>query len=252
MKAVSYTHLDVYKRQPREYPIQNYDYVISCSDAWKSAFSQAFGVKEEAVISCGLPRVDVLHKEEKVQQLKERMIKQYPILKEAFVYLYAPTFRGNIIKGFHYEQLPFEKMLQQLPKNSVIMYKMHPLLGDIDMGHHPRILNMNQENLNALLCVSDCLISDYSSVIFDYSIVGKQMIFYVPDLQEYKDTIGLNVVYEQMPGDICTTQTALLSSMQKQRTKRDPRLDSFTNAYFTYHDGNNAKRIAQLIVKATA
>ena len=108
---------------------------------------------------------------------------------------------------------------------------------------------MNKENLNALLCVSDCLISDYSSVIFDYSIVGRKMIFYVPDLADYTQTIGLNVAYDHMPGDICQDVSALISSMRKQDRKRDSRLDAFRDTYFHSCDGNNAKRIAQLIEK---
>lgn len=233
----------------REYRIQNYDYVISCSDAWKPAFSEAFGVKPEQVIACGLPRTDALCIQERVAQLQNALIQRYPILKGSYIYLYAPTFRGNIIGGFHYETLPLEHILAKLPENSVIMYKMHPLLGDVKMGEHPRILNMNKENLNALLCVSDCLISDYSSVIFDYSIVGRKMIFYVPDLADYTQTIGLNVAYDHMPGDICQDVSALISSMRKQDRKRDSRLDAFRDTYFHSCDGNNAKRIAQLIEK---
>lgn len=233
----------------RQYHIQNYDYVISCADEWKTAFSQAFGVNQNQVIACGLPRTDALCDSAKVEQYRNTLIKRFPILKDSYVYLYAPTFRGNIIGGFRYETLPLEHMLQQLPENSIIMYKMHPLLGDVNMGSHPRILNMNKENLNALLCIADCLISDYSSVIFDYSIVGRKMIFYVPDLENYKETIGLNVDYENMPGDICESVPSLTESMKKQSTIRDSRLDVFRDVYFKSCDGKNAKRIAQLIHK---
>ncbi len=231
----------------RQYRIQNYDYVISCADEWKAAYSQAFGVNENQVIACGLPRTDVLCDSAKVEQYRSIMIEQYPIIKDAYVYLYAPTFRGNIIGGFRYETLPLEDMITQLPENSVIMYKMHPLLGDVNMGEHPRILNMNKENLNALLSVTDCLISDYSSVIFDYSIIGKRMTFYVPDLENYKETIGLNVVYDSMPGDICEDIPSLIKSMEKQDKIRDLRLNDFRDRYFHSCDGRNAERIAQLI-----
>lgn len=231
----------------REYHIQNYDYVISCSDEWKTAFSEAFDISKNNVISCGLPRTDELCHEDSIQQLRDGMYEKYPILKNAYIYLYAPTFRGNIIGGFRYEKVNLLNMIEKLPQNTIILYKMHPLLGNIDMGKHERILNMNNEDLNSLLCVSDCLISDYSSVIFDYSIVGKQTIFYVPDLEEYKNTIGLNVNYDEMPGDICYSEEQLLESMKKQISSKDKRLDLFSKKYFKYTDGKNAKRIANLI-----
>lgn len=235
----------------RQYRIQNYDYVISCSDEWKMVFSEAFGVRTDQVIACGLPRTDLLCDGIQVERYRNRLYEEFPVLKNSYVYLYAPTFRGNIIGGFHYETLPLEDILSQLPENSVIMYKMHPLLGDIKMGENPKILNMNKGDLNALLCVTDCLISDYSSVIFDYSIVGKNMIFYVPDLMDYKKTIGLNVNYESMPGDICEDVSSLINSMKKQNIIRDTRLNDFRDLYFNSCDGKNAKRIAQLIYKVT-
>ncbi|MCI8850892.1 MAG: CDP-glycerol--glycerophosphate glycerophosphotransferase [Erysipelotrichaceae bacterium] len=234
----------------REYPIQNYDYVISCSDVWKPIFSEAFDVKQNQIIPCGLPRIDALCMPKQVRQYREEMMTKYPVLRDSYVYLYAPTFRGNIIGGLHYEGVPLERMMKELPENSVIMYKMHPLLGNISLGDNPRILNMNEENLNALLCVTDCLISDYSSVIFDYSIIGKQMIFYAPDLDNYNKEIGLNVNYDDMPGDICLSIETLLESMKKQKNDRDLRLDTFRDMYFYTCDGKNSRRIAELILKA--
>ena len=61
---------------------------------------------------------------------------------------------------------------------------------------------MNKEDLYTLMQVSDCLISDYSSVIFDYSLLNKPMISYIPDVKEYKHNIGLNIDFDDFPGPV--------------------------------------------------
>lgn len=233
----------------RAYKISNYDYVISCADAWKPAYAQAFGVKMDQVITCGLPRTDVLCDQLKVMNMRNKMLQKDPRLANKYIYLYAPTFRGNIMNGFHHETLPFDDMIKKLPDECVILYKMHPLLGDIHMGYDERIINVNQADLNALFCVADCLISDYSSIIFDFSILQKRMIFYVPDIDEYKKTVGLNVNYQTMPGAICTNVEALITSMQDVHSTYQKELAAFRKKYMPATDGHNAKRIAALILK---
>ncbi len=99
---------------------------------------------------------------------------KYPELKDKKLCLYAPTFRGNIIDGLKIQSFDFTV------KDYVVLYKFHPLLGDIQCNGG---VNMNKEDLYTLMQVSDCLISDYSSVIFDYSLLNKPMISYIPDVK---------------------------------------------------------------------
>ena len=110
---------------------------------------------------------------------------------------------------------------------------------------------MNQESLNALLCVSDCLISDYSSIVFDYSILNKKMVFYLSDLEDYQSTIGLNVLPEDLPGAVCSKEDTLIDELMKQDYDQ-VRIQNFKDKYFYYQDGKNAKRIAAFIYELIA
>ena len=85
----------------REYPIRNYDYVISNSDYWKKPYSEAFAVAEDKVITTGMPRVDHLCQNEFIEQTKEKLYRIYPQLRDKLFILYAPNFSGNIYKGFN-------------------------------------------------------------------------------------------------------------------------------------------------------
>ena len=87
--------------------------------------------------------------------------------------LYAPTFRGNIIDGFKIKSFDFEKVESMLSDEYLFLYKFHPLLGDVKVTSS-KAINVNEEDLYTLFTVSDCLISDYSSILFDYSLLNKR------------------------------------------------------------------------------
>ena len=186
----------------RQYPVRNYDYVLCNAEYWKEPYSQAFGVNTNQVLVTGMPRIDTLLNRNE----RDEFFLKYPELKDKKLCLYAPTFRGNIIDGFKIQSFDFTKV-----KDYVVLYKFHPLLGDIQCNGG---VNMNKEDLYTLMQVSDCLISDYSSVIFDYSLLNKPMISYIPDVKEYKHNIGLNIDFDDFPGPVCTDEDQLVKALE--------------------------------------
>lgn len=232
----------------REYEIRNYDYVISNSDYWKPVYESAFHLPQSHVLTYGMPRVDKLFDFEWIEDRKREMKKKYPILENHYIYLYAPTFRGNIIKGFSYEKIELNDVIEKLPSNVVILYRMHPLLHDISLGENEKVINVANEELNDLLACADCLISDYSSIIFDFSILLKRMICYVPDLEEYKSTLGLNVDYEMIPAKKCFTKEELIQEM-KNINENQFDMKQFKDTFFKYQDGKSVERIVEWMLK---
>lgn len=230
----------------RQYEIKNYDYVLSTSDRWKTVYSNSFGVKEENILPLGLPRTDNLFSKEKVMMMKNSILTKYPILKDKYVVLYAPTFRGNIIKGMTYIDLRLDHLLKQLPEDYVILYKMHPLLGDVSLGEDKHLIQVNHDNLNELFSVSDCLITDYSSIVYDFSILEKKIIYYIPDLTQYTEEIGINDDFNQMPGDVCLNEKELVNALIHKEYNVQA-IQTFKDRHFTYQDGKNAERIADFI-----
>ena len=218
----------------RQYPVQNYDYVLCNAKYWKEPYSKAFGVNPDQVIVTGMPRIDTLiHKNH-----TEEFYTKYPELRDKKLCLYAPTFRGNIIDGFKIQSFDFTKV-----KDYIVLYKFHPLLGNIQCEGG---INMNSEDLYTLMQVSDCMISDYSSVVFDYSLLKKPMICFSPDLKEYENTIGLNINLEDFPGPICTTEDELIDAL-KLEDYNYKKLEQFQHKYMTFTDGKNTSRVVQKI-----
>lgn len=226
----------------RQYPIKNYDALLCNAEYWKYSFSEAFGIDKEYIYTTGLPRIDTLLNEDKRNEFYEK----YPSCKEKKLVLYAPTFRGNIIDGLKVNSFDMNLVSKKIGSEYKILYKFHPLLKNVEVDGE-NLVNVNSEDLYMLMQVSDCMISDYSSVFFDYSLLNKKMIGYVPDYKEYEQTIGYNMnYYEDFSGPICTNEEELIQAIL-QKDKDEERRVLFQQKFMKYKDGRNTERVVNLI-----
>lgn len=226
----------------RKYPIQNYDYVICNAEYWKSVYSRSFGVPENHILVTGMPRTDDLLKTK-----SDAFYEKHPECRGKKLCLYAPTFRGNIMDGFRVDHFDMKQVEKELP-DWIILYKFHPLLGDIQL-EGCNAINVNKEDLYTLMQASDCLISDYSSVVFDYSLLNKPWIEYISDLNEYSKTIGLNIDLKDIPGSICTNEEELIQAIKNLNSYDYEKNQSFQQKYMTFTDGKNTERVIEQIDK---
>lgn len=238
----------------REYKIMNYDYVIANSKYWAKPYSQAFGVCESQVKILGMPRIDRLFDEEYKRKATEDFYQKYPQLAQKKLILYAPTFRGNIHQGIHGVEMDAKELLDTLGEDYVLLYKYHPLLERTVEPKHTRCVNVTEEELYELLIVSTMMISDYSSIIFDYSLLEKPILCYAPDQEEYGDKVGYFVDYATIPAPICRTTEEIgiaIKNIEKQDQKGwevyRQKLCDFQGKYFEYRDGNNTKRVVEFL-----
>lgn len=231
----------------RDYTIANYDYVISNCTYFKKPFAQAFNVKENQVKVTGIPKTDRLFNKRKIQEDRKRMYQQYPQIKGRKVILYAPTFRGRLMDGLHDGYINLDIIQQALGSDYVLLYKMHPLLEDKIISTHKDVICCNGMSIKRLFSITDILISDYSAIILDFSIFEKPMIFYVPDLDEYRKDVGLFVDYEQdMPGPICKSEDEVICAIKKNQFDYK-QIQAFKNKFFEYQDGKSLYRVICLI-----
>ncbi|MFR3672507.1 MAG: CDP-glycerol glycerophosphotransferase family protein [[Clostridium] innocuum] len=230
----------------RQYEIKNYDYVLSTSEEWKQAYAKAFGVNEHQVLPLGIPRTDALFSKECRNAYRNEILERYPVLQGKYVVLYTPTFRGNIIKGLRHVELDLSSLIEKLPEQYVILYKMHPLLRDVSLGSGERILNVTDEELNHLYTITDCLITDYSSILFDFSIMEKKVILYTPDLADYGETLGFNIDLKSIPFPVCQSAKSLIEELNTKEYDKEA-VKEFKNTYFQYQDGESTKRVSSFI-----
>lgn len=232
----------------RQYPISNYDYVLATSSYWKEAYSQAFSVQQEQVLPVGMPRTDELFHQQWIDETKEKLYQKYPMLKNKKIILYAPTFRGNIYKGFSAIYFDAQKVMNQLSDDFVLIYKFHPLMGNYHLQKDNRILNMNHEDTHELFCISDYLISDYSSIVFDFMILKKPMLFYIPDYEQYCQDLGVFVDVRDLGYPVCYCEEDVVQSLQTYHVDEDL-LQKMKNQFFEIQDGHSTLRVVELVEK---
>lgn len=230
---------------------QNLDYVIVSSDATKELYAGCFGVAEDQVKVLGLPRTDLLFSQKELQKRRKQFLEQYPELENKKLILYAPTFRDQETEHPRM-MLDLDQMAKNLPKEYCLGLRLHPFVArqfQMDERYQGKIYDFSTyDNLNTLLMSTDILISDYSSIIFEYCVFGRPMIFYAYDLEEFSDHgRGFYKDYESyVPGPVVRTTQELLDVVKDQKWDMNYLKKFFEQAY-QYQDGRSTKRVVDLV-----
>lgn len=230
---------------------QNIDYVIVNSEATKKLYAGCFGVDIDQVKVLGLPRTDLLFSKKQLEKRSKKFFDQYPELKQKKLILYAPTFRDQ--EADHPRvMLNLDKMAKELPDEYCLGLRLHPFVADhfqFDAKYQGKIYDFSSyDNLNTLLISTDILISDYSSIIFEYCVFGRPMIFYAYDLEEFSDHgRGFYKDYESyVPGPVVKTTEELLKVMKEQKWDMEYQKQFVKEAY-AYMDGESTKRVVDFV-----
>src|SRR5699024_8982588 len=200
------------KRFRRVY--DRFSHVVVGSEKMADVFQESFGLSNEQMLKTGVPRTDFFYDNDEINYVKHLMYMEFPIFKQKKVILYAPTYRDGEfnVSTLH---LDIKKMYDQLKYDYVLLLKLHPAVNGTFENKHPGFaFNMsNYPNVNHLLTIADVLVTDYSSVPFEYSILRKPMIFYPYDLDVYEKVRGLQDSYEQfVPGPVVAHTEELIGT----------------------------------------
>ena len=174
----------------------------------------------------------------------------HPQLKGKKLVLYAPTFRGNSIKkSFNRDLLHIEYLRARLGDEYCIVYKLHPLVAnafELAPEYENFAVDVSKTmEINQMLCIADIVISDYSSLIFEFSLMLRPMIFFAYDLDEYTDSRDFFYDYEEMvPGVIAKTNGELADAILNAEEQFDlERMKQFRDYFMSACDGNSTNRI---------
>lgn len=220
-------------------------------------YKEAFGVEEDKIYSLGLPRTDILFHKEELKRKEEGFYKEYPGLKGKKLILYAPTFRDNEINEptLH---MNIEYLLNNLSEDYFIGVKLHPHVArNFSLAKFNskelknRIYDFSRySDMNELYMASYLLITDYSSILYEFCVLEKPMIFYAYDYEEFScNGRGFYEDYVTMvPGPIARTEEELARIIAED-TYDYEKIRKFKEDAYEYTDGNAAKRIASVVLK---
>lgn len=233
-------------------------HLVVNSEKMAGLYQSAFGIPAEKIYALGLPRTDALFDLERRKKNREAFYQQYPKLAGKKLILYAPTFRDREAKHPKV-MLDWELLLEGLPKDYALGLKLHPFVAAaFHEGQHGagnadgRVVNLSDyPDINALYEVSESLITDYSSLIFDYCLLGKPIYFYAYDLEDFlREGRGLYVDFKKdMPGPVAYDSGELLLELQKGAydSYDYDRLRQFKEESYQFLDGKSTERVVELL-----
>lgn len=203
------------------------------------------------LIEAGYPRIDITLSttEDETKQLRERL----GVSEDEKLIFYAPTWRGTHGDiDFDYEKLQSDiKQLSKLNRAKVI-FRGHSLL-------QTALENMNLEitvapdelDTNKILSITDILITDYSSVLFDYLPRLKPLVLYMYDLQEYTEERGLYFSAEELPGYKCYNIEELVDTLKKLLRKNINQVsyeENMVSRFAPHDDGKVSEKIIHAVM----
>ncbi|MBO5859658.1 MAG: CDP-glycerol glycerophosphotransferase family protein [Clostridia bacterium] len=226
-----------------------YSAVAVTSESCRKAYAHAFGISEDICLPIGLPRTDMLFT--KADELRASIYEKYPEFVGKKIYLFAPTFREKGRQRIEYNpQIDWDSLSKELADDEIFVIRRHPIMNYslTDNKEYNNIIDLSQDSTLALTAVSDVLITDYSSVIYDACLLDVPTVFYCPDYKEYNRGFYLKFP-DDLPGEMVTSGAELLSAIR--RTKENPpadRIEEFRNGQMSACDGHSTERAAALIM----
>ena len=213
--------------------------------------------KENCVIEEGYPRNDFLinYTSDDIKRIKEKL----EINKiDKKIILYAPTWRDNQHTsgiGYTYKtEIDFDNLQKELGQDYIILFRAHYLVANtFDFKKYEGfIYNVsNIDDVNELYIISDILITDYSSVFFDYANLKRPIIYYMYDLDKYKDDIrGFYIDLNELPGNIVKTKEELIKEIKdvSNNFSYNEKYKKFNEKYNYLDDGNASKRVVGRVI----
>ena len=219
---------------------KNYDYVLCSSKTTKEYYCKAFGVEEKEIKMIGMPRIDYLLKEKNKQIIYD----EYPELKEKENILYVPTFR----KGKKIELNTLINNFNSEKYNLII--KLHPLdHKKYKYNQKEGVIFENKFSSYDLLEIADKVITDYSSLGIEASLINKPIYFYMYDIEEYEKDPGLNIDFrkEEIGKYTVETPDKLLNLMEKEYDYSV--LERFRNKYITVDTKDCTNKLSKFILE---
>jgi CDP-glycerol glycerophosphotransferase len=170
--------------------------IASCKASLKD-FTNAYGVNSDHILNFGMPRSDILFSND--LNIIKKVYSHYNISDSMSIVLYAPTYRGKVTKSKSMNIDDLDKLLSELDekfkRKHVFMIRTHHSVKD---KFSEAALNGNSyDDIQELICAADILITDYSSLIWDFCIIKKPFFLYLPDLQKYESDRGFTVPIEK-------------------------------------------------------
>ncbi|MFE4895611.1 CDP-glycerol glycerophosphotransferase family protein [Peribacillus butanolivorans] len=230
---------------------QKFDYVTTGSEKMAEIFQESFQLPKSHILRTGIPRTDFFFNDESKKTSRKALLAMFPELEHKKIMLYAPTFRND---GLNTKEiaLDLELLYKELQsENYALLLKLHPAVkAEHDLQHKfPGFVYPvhSDFHVNQLLVSTDLLITDYSSIPFEFSYLEKPMIFFAYDLEKYEKERGFWEDYSSsMPGPVVSTNEELLEKIRNADYSIE-KIEPFKQKWNQYSTGNSSEKLVDFL-----
>lgn len=249
MKKIAYDAREDIPKNYRGNMFGNYSYLTLSADICVPVHARALRLPLERICATGVSRTDYYFDQAWNQRCRKRFYEEHPEAEGKKIVLWAPTFRGNAASPSLEGLEDIRAAERELGTEWHFIIKAHP-----HVDAHGRVSNCSIPT-EELLTVADMLITDYSSVLFDYLIYRKPAVLFAPDLEEYEKRRGFYLNYREIPYPIAQSRQELIGALKACQGGQEnswmkahqEEIDRFRETYVGACDGHATERILGLL-----
>lgn len=222
-----------------------------------SCYAEAYDISEDRIVPTGVPRTDIFFDEAWRESVQKKFRENYPETEGKKIILLAPTYRGTKVPMADYDmsKVPIKELKEKFGDEYILVTKLHPAaynnmklkgkkLGD-DSGFWLDVSDIR--DINDILPVADILITDYSSVVFDWLLLDKPIIYYVYDKAEYAGDRGMYYSFDEyVYGAVAETGEELVNAIAAADMMTERR-EAFRTKFMGACDGHATERVVALL-----
>nr|WP_246484649.1 CDP-glycerol glycerophosphotransferase family protein [Virgibacillus salarius] len=233
---------------------KNYTKAVVSSEGVRENYAEGFGITVDKIYPAGIPRSDIFFDVKYKDYVRKTLTEKYPFIKGKKVILFAPTFRGNGQASAYYpfEILNLKKLYNELHEEYVFLFKIHPFVNNklnIPYEYADFFFDLSDyREINDLLLITDILITDYSSVCFEFALLNKPMLFFAFDVEKYIEERDFYYNYfDFIPGPLLKTTSEIISTIKEQKFETE-KIQSFVKYFFDDTLGNASKNVVDHLI----
>lgn len=238
-----------------------WDYLLSDNPFSTEKFQSCFMYPKEKILEYGYPANDPLYapdRDERAKKIKEKL----GIPTEKKVIMYAPTWRDDNyyeIGQFKFDlDLDVNRLEKEFGDEYVIVLRLHYLVVEaLDMSKYSDFVvnGSSYDDVTDLYLITDILITDYSSVFFDFANLKRPVLYYTYDLERYRDVLhGFYLsMEEELPGPMLLTNDEVVDAIRnidKIEEQYKDRYEQFYNRFCCIDDGHATERVVNKIFQS--
>ena len=230
-----------------------YTHAVVSGEKIRPFYAEAFGIPLERVYATGVPRTDMFFDPAVRAERRAEFARLLPQFEGRRIVIFAPTFRGSGSQSAYYpaDRLDFDRLADVCRRtNSAVVFKLHPFVHDfaVPAGNEDVFADLSSvREINDLLFSADVLITDYSSVIYEASLLGVKLLFYVWDLEEYTRERDFYEPFERYAAGRCAYDFDELCAALDDGNFEEDKLTAFRAYSMDKCDSHASERVARLI-----